>query len=154
MGYVREIRQLIGHRTLMIVGASVIVEDAQGRILLQRRTDNHCWGYPGGCTEPDELLEDAARRELWEETGLTAGELQLIGAYSGPALHYTYPNGDDASIVEHLYLCRDWTGRLKPQEEEVEDLRFFSPEELPENISPPNRPCLEDYLQKRKDGSL
>ena len=152
MGYVRDMRQFIGHRTLMIVGAAVILEDARGRILLQRRTDNHCWDYAGGCVEVDEPVEDAARRELFEETGLTAGTLELLGVFSGPETHYTYPNGDDVSIVNIVYVCRDWTGTLVPQPEEVEELRFFPPEELPpmEQIGPPSRIVLKTYLERRK----
>ena len=66
MGYIMDLRKIVGHRTLLQVGASVIVEDEQGRVLLQKRTDNHCWGYPGGSTELDERVEDAAARELLE----------------------------------------------------------------------------------------
>ena len=46
-----ELRKLVGHRPLLQVGASVIVEDREGRVLLQRRTDNHLWGYSGGSVE-------------------------------------------------------------------------------------------------------
>ena len=70
--YILDLRKLVGHRPLLQVGASVIVEDAEGRILLQLRSDNLCWGYAGGSVELDEVVEDAAKRELLEETGLTA----------------------------------------------------------------------------------
>lgn len=46
-------------------------------ILLLRRTDNRCWGLPGGAIEPGETLEDAARRERQEETGLVLSQLPL-----------------------------------------------------------------------------
>ncbi len=67
-GYIMDFRKLVGHRPLLQVGASVIVEDRQGRILLQLRCDNHCWGYAGGSGELDEVVEEAAKRELFEET--------------------------------------------------------------------------------------
>ena len=137
MGYIMGLRKIVGHRTLLQVGASVIVEDEQGRVLLQKRTDNHCWGYPGGSTELDERVEDAAPRELLEETGLTANNLELFGVFSGPELHYTYPNGDEVSNIDVVFLCRDYTGTRSCQEEESEALRFFEPGQLPEKLSPP-----------------
>ena len=64
MGYVSEIRKKIGHDPLLIVGASVIVTDERGRVLLQHRADNGLWGYHGGCVELAENTEDAARRSI------------------------------------------------------------------------------------------
>jgi len=147
MGYILDLRKYVGHRPLIQVGASVIVEDSQGRILLQLRSDNHCWGTCGGSIEPDERVEDAARRELFEETGLTAEALELFGVFSGPELHYVYPNGDEVSNIDIVFLCRSFTGELKPQAEEVEKLRFFSIEEIPENLSPPIRPVVEKWIK-------
>lgn len=37
--YIMDLRTIVGHRTLLQVGASVIVEDSQGKILLQLRRD-------------------------------------------------------------------------------------------------------------------
>ena len=147
MGYILDLRKYVGHRPLIQVGASVIVEDPQGRILLQLRADNHCWGTCGGSIEPDERVEDAARRELFEETGLTAEALTLFGVFSGPELHYVYPNGDEVSNIDIVFLCRSFTGELKPQADEVEKLRFFAIEEIPENLSPPIRPVVEKWIQ-------
>ena len=148
MGYVSEMRALIGHRPLMIVGASVIVEDGAGRVLLQRRADNGCWGYAGGCVELGETTEEAARRELLEEMGLTAGRLEFFGVFSGEATHYVYPNGDDAYIVDVVYLCRDYTGAPTRQEDEVTAIQAFPPDALPEDINPPARVVLEEYLRQ------
>jgi len=146
--YILELRKLVGHRPLLQVGASVIPVDSEGRILLELRADNHCWGYPGGSVEPGEQLEEAAARELFEETGLTAHSLELFGVFSGPEMHYVYPNGDEVYNVDVLYICRNWSGELRCQLEEVKELRFFSPAELPENISQPNILPLKAYLEK------
>ena len=151
MGYILDLRKIVGHRPLIQVGAGIIVEDPEGRVLLQLRSDNHCWGYCGGSIEPDERVEDAAKRELFEETGLIAEDLELFGVWSGPELHYIYPNGDEVSNIDIVFLCRKFSGELMPQAGEVEALCFFAPEEIPENLSPPIRPALMKWLELRKN---
>ena len=136
--YIMDLRGIVGHRPLLQVGASVIVENDCGQVLLQHRTDNHLWGYAGGSVELDEVVEEAAARELFEETGLRAKKLELFGVFLGPDMHYTYPNGDEVSNVDIVYLCRDWEGELTPQEEEVDELRFFYAADLPDALMPPN----------------
>ena len=148
-GYIMDLRKIVGHRPLLQVGASVILEDKQGRVLLQKRTDNHCWGYPGGSTELDERVEDAAARELFEETGLTANHLELFGVFSGKELHYVYPNGDEVSNVDIVFLCRDYSGSLRLDAEESEDLCFFEAGQLPVNLSHPIVLPLRTWEKKK-----
>lgn len=150
-GYIMDMRALVGHRPILQVGASVIVEDREGRVLLQRRSDNGLWGYCGGSVELDEDVEAAARRELHEETGLVATEMELLGVFSGPEMHYVYPNGDEVSNVDVVYICRGYTGKLICQEGEVEELRFFPPDAIPAELSPPNRLPMREYLKKRRE---
>ena len=149
-GYIMDLRSVVGHRPLLQVGASVIVVDAENRVLLQLRSDNHCWSYAGGSVELDEVVEDAAKRELFEETGLIAERLELFGVFSGKETHYVYPNGDEVSNVDIVYVCKEYTGTLKCQEGEVEDLRFFSLNEIPENISNPIRKALNSWIEKNR----
>lgn len=151
-GYIMDLRQVVGHRPLLQVGASVIVEDDQGRILLQLRSDNHCWGYAGGSVELDEVVEEAAARELLEETGLRAHSLSLFGVFSGPDTHCIYPNGDEVSNVDIVYVCKEYSGELRCQEGEVDELRFFHPQDIPENLfSAIRRPLLAYVAEKLKD---
>ena len=51
--------------------------------MLQRRKDNLCWSMHAGGLELGETVEEAAKRELFEETGLTANTLELLGVFSG-----------------------------------------------------------------------
>ena len=77
-GYMAEMRKLVGHRTVIQCAASIICVNKEGRILLGRRSDNHLWGYAGGAVEIDECAEDCAKRELLEEMGLSAEELEFF----------------------------------------------------------------------------
>lgn len=141
--YIMDMRKRVGPIPLMQCGASVIVLDGQNRLLLQRRKDNDMWGYAGGAVDLYERVEDAAARELREETGLIADQLELLGVFSGPELRYTYPNGDQVSIVDIVYLCRKYHGQLRPQPEEVTELAFFSPDRLPDNLFTTQLPALD-----------
>ena len=49
--YVMDIRKRIGHDPLMICGASTIVLNEKNEVLMQQRTDDGHWGYPGGSVE-------------------------------------------------------------------------------------------------------
>ena len=148
-GYIAEMRKLVGHRTLIQCAASIICVDEQGRILLGKRSDNKMWGYSGGAVEIDERVEDCAKRELYEEMGLTAEELEFFYVNSGPEAHYIYPNGDEVSNFEIIYICRKWHGEPKSLDGEMEELRFFSCEEINlSEISPPIRQVVSAYIDK------
>ena len=145
-----DLRKIVGHRTLIQCGAGVIIVNNAGEILLGRRADNHLWGYFGGSIEIDEKVEDCAKRELLEETGLIADELSFFTVISGAEVHYTYPNGDEASNIEIVYLCNHFHGATKAQKEEFEELKFFKLSEIDINmISPPLRPTIEKYLRSK-----
>jgi len=148
--YIMDMRRRVGHIPLMQCGASVIVENEKGEILLQQRSDNGCWGYAGGSVELYEAVEEAAARELEEETGLIADELELLGVFSGPRMAYTYPNGDQVSNVDVVFLCRKYHGALKCQAGEVEKLAFFAPDHLPSPLFSANQPAIEKWLALKK----
>lgn len=115
--YIMDLRKIVGHRPLLQVGASVIVEDEKGRILLQKRSDNHCWGYAGGSVELDETVED------------------------------------EVSNIDIVYICRNHTGTLRKQENEVEELKFFALNEIPKKISPPIQKPLDHWIELQKRSS-
>lgn len=148
MGYIMDLRKLVGSRPIIMVGACVIVIDKENKILLQLRKDNNCWGLAGGSLEIGESLVQVARRELFEETGLTSNKLELFNVYSGENFYYKYPHGDEVYNVVTAYICNDYEGDLKKDESEVQELHFFDINELPPNISPPDLPIIQEYIQK------
>lgn len=142
-------RKLVGHRTIIQCAASIICVDEKNRILLGRRSDNHMLGYSGGSVEIDERVEDCAKRELREEMGLEANQLEFFCVNSGPEAHYIYPNGDEVSNFEIVYLCRDWAGTPISVDGEMTDLKFYSADEFNFNeISPPIRHIVKLFAQK------
>lgn len=147
-GYMAEMRKLVGHRTIIQCAASVICIDGNGRILLGKRSDNHLWCYSGGALEIDERVEECAKRELNEEMGIVADALEYFCVNSGPEAHYIYPNGDEVSNFEVVYLCREWHGIPHSQDGEMDELRFFSRDEINlDEISPPIRTVIEKYIR-------
>jgi 8-oxo-dGTP diphosphatase len=82
-----------------LLAVDCVVFDARGRVLLIRRKYPPFQGryaLPGGFVEIGETVEDAARREIEEETGVKAGRLQLVGVYSDPERD---PRGHTCSVV-------------------------------------------------------
>ncbi len=116
----------------------------------RKRSDNHYWGYAGGSVELDENVEAPQKESFFEETGLTAERLELFGIFSGKDMHYIYPNGDEVSNIDIVYICRDYTGTLRRQENEVEELKFFALNEIPQKISPPVQKPLNQWIELQK----
>ncbi|GAA5502783.1 NADH pyrophosphatase [Deinococcus xinjiangensis] len=150
MSYLGEIRQVWGHRALPSVGVSVLIQDEQGRILLQRRGDDGLWGILGGALELGEDFLTAARRELLEETGLECPNLALLplpeGLVSGPQFFHRYPNGDEIYLVgcrAHGTLSAAALEQAAPDESgETLELRWFALDELPPLSSNINRASM------------
>lgn len=146
--YIMDLRKKIGHETIIMPCACVIIGDGKGNILLQQRVDDGKWGYHGGAMEIDENSEEAARREVKEELNLELLELELLGVYSGKRYHHTYPNGDETSCIEIVYVCHSFSGELKYQESEVKQAKWYDAASIPTNLSDNPMEPIRDYYQK------
>lgn len=51
MGYIMDLRQLVGSQPIVMGEANVILLDENERLLLKLRHDNNCWRLPGGTLE-------------------------------------------------------------------------------------------------------
>ena len=125
----------------------VIVLNNQNQVLLEERADDGYFDFPGGAKEENESFLDAAKRELFEETGLTANKLELFKIYEGEITHYIYHNGDEIYGIDYIYICRDYSGELIPQIEEVKALSYFNLDELPSKMSKRNKQIVKDLLK-------
>ena len=81
---------------------------------------------------------------------MIANELELFGIFSGKDTHYIYPNGDEVSNIDIVYLCKDYSGDLNPGDGEAEELRWFSVDEIPNNISKPIQKALQKWIETKR----
>ena len=104
-----------------------------------RHKKRSTWEMPGGRREPGETIDDAAKRELWEETGAAEADIRPVSAYSVTA---------DGQTTYGMIYYADVTalGDL-PEEFEMQELLFS--DRLPENLTYPEiAPHVFDYVQK------
>jgi 8-oxo-dGTP diphosphatase len=119
--------------------ASALVLDAEGRVLLARRAADPgagLWDLLGGFIEEGEEPLAALRREIEEETALQIEPGEFLGGYPD---RY----GDEGIYTLNLY----WTAQISSGEleldEELAEVGWFGPEELPESSEFAFRNTLE-----------
>ena len=110
---------VVFHSAKVVAGAIV---SRNGAMLMTRRAHNPgygLWDLPAGYMEADERLEEAAAREVREETGLEVRLTSLLGAYSS-----------GRGIVLVIFLAEEIGGTLQVSPES-DELAFFAPDALP-----------------------
>ena len=147
-GYIKELRGIIGSRPIIMAGAGTLLTKNDDSILLIHRTDNDTWGIPGGALELGESLEEAAKREMYEETNLEITDLKLFDIFSGEDYYYKYPNGDEVYNVVAIYTTDNYKGKILADGIESQDVRFFNIRSLPENINPVDRLVLDKFVDQ------
>lgn len=152
MGYIEDLRAIVGNRPLILAGAVVVMVDQQGRILLQQRRQPHgAWGLPGGLMELGESTEDTARREVYEETKLSIGKLHLINVYSGPQNYIKAPNGDEFYLVTVAYYTVEIQGKLQIDLDESITFKYFDLNELPKGIVKSHQTIIDEYVILKRE---
>ncbi|MGG1606462.1 NUDIX hydrolase [Bacillus wiedmannii] len=149
MVYIEDMRNLVGNHPLILIGSHAIILNEKNEILLQLRTDFKRWGIIGGALEYNETLEDALKREVYEETGLIIKNPELFRTYSGPDFFQIYPNDNQVHGVLVVYICREFNGELVCDQTESKELRFFSLDKLPSNLPSVIERIVTDYRKKQ-----
>lgn len=107
-----------------VVSAGGVVFDERGRILLLRKADELIWTFPKGHIEPGETAEQAAAREIEEESGLRC----TIGSRVAEIRYAYYWAPDDVNYDKRVifFLARP-AGRDVRLEDRFDAFRWVSP---------------------------
>jgi 8-oxo-dGTP pyrophosphatase MutT (NUDIX family) len=130
--YYRELRSQIGKGLLLLPSVAAVIRDTDERLLLQEKSSGEGWSLPAGAIEPGESPDQAVRREVLEETGLSVVPTRILGVFGGEAFRYVYPNGDTVEFTVVLYRCAVIAAAPDgPSDPETKSLRYFARAEMP-----------------------
>lgn len=150
MDYIKNLRKMIGHEPVNLIGSVVIIKNDSGEILLQKRTfPTDTWSFPGGLSELGEAPYDTAVREVREETSLETENLEFFGFYSYDGI-CTGETGDKWYVYIAAYTCSDFSGEVKINDGESAALEWVPLSDLPENFGKSQKQILDDYVKKNK----
>ncbi len=132
------------------MGVAALVFNSSGQVLLVKNSYRRGWYLPGGGVNKGETVLEAIKRELAEEVNIIC--LKEPRLYSGP-----YLSGiDHKSNHTLVFLVDEWeqTDPL-PKSPEIEEMRFFDYDHLPENTTPGTKRRIEESLKIKKiDGNF
>jgi 8-oxo-dGTP diphosphatase len=136
-------------RPAVTADIAVLRLDELPEILLIQRKDppfQNLWALPGGFMEMEETLEEAARRELREETGIMAGELIRFDSYDKPGRD---PRG--RTITQVFVLVWKESMGIPEAGSDAFGLKWFALNQLPE-MAFDHREIIRDVISMIRDG--
>lgn len=132
-------------RKVPLEGVTVIARDLDGDLLLVRLSYAEAgWSFPGGGANRGESMDDAARRELAEETGCEARSMRLIGRMDETV--------SGSPHTAHVFTCIT-EDRARPDGREVVEARFFPPHSLPHPMTPRTQARLAFWRATERAGT-
>jgi len=151
------LRQKIGRDLILWPGATVLVEDTDGRVLLGLRGDNGELAMPGGGAEEGGSFASTALDELYEEVGLRADRADLIAfaCVSDPDDHVVrYPGGDVTHYFGIWFVLRRWDGEPVADGEELLEVRWFDRDDLPAPLMHSSAVAFAHYARYLETGAF
>jgi 8-oxo-dGTP diphosphatase len=125
------------------VGANVFVV-REGRLLLGLRKGvfgDGCWGLPGGHLKMNEVMIDAAARELYEETGLRADKFVFTNVVND--------HQREGHHIQVGFLAEDVNGEPEIKEpDRCDKWQWFPLDDLPENLFIAHKKQIQLFVNK------
>lgn len=132
------------------ISAGAIVFNTKGQVLLVenaslRDPQKKYWGFPKGHLDNKEDLEQTALREVEEETGLKIEILSPLGESE----YFFVRDGEKIFKIVKMFLAKEKGGSLAPQKAEINEVRWFNPEEAFKTLTfPEDKRLLQLALEK------
>lgn len=122
---------------------AVIISRSRNKYVFCKHKDRDTWEVPGGHREPEENIIDAAKRELYEETGALEFDIEPICVYS-----VTAPDNFDGKETFGMLFFADIKRFEAELHSEIEKITLM--DELPDRWTYPNiQPDLMKEAKKR-----
>lgn len=134
MAAMQALKAPIFSRPTPLTSGDAAIIDAKSRILLIQRADNGLWAMPGGALEVGETPAEGVVREAFEETGVQSRAVALVGVFDSRRCGTTSRH----HLYHFTFLCQplNGLGQEPTHANEILDVRWFAPAELPNSLDP------------------
>lgn len=142
-------------KTVQCVAVKAIIVNSRGEVLLLQKSNDDSrhagnsrrYNLPGGKIMPAEQIEAALRREVFEETGLSLGGVDLRPIFAGEWRPIV--NGVPFQIVGMFFVCRGWTGKLALDSEHDDYVWVSRSSVATYDILPPEDEAIGEYFARK-----
>ena len=128
--------------------AAAIIEFPNNKVLLIKRGTpvfRGYWALPGGKVDDGETVEEAMVREIKEETGLIVEIIKKIGEYHETGVN----NGIEYDYYPTCFLVKVVEGKIERQKGEIEKIRLFELDEIPQRLAFKHLDMINDYKRDK-----
>ncbi|WP_123040549.1 NUDIX domain-containing protein [Cohnella candidum] len=147
--YYKYLRNKFGSELIFMPAVVGIIRNEYDEILFGRKHEEDTWGLIAGAIEIGETPSEAVIREVFEETGLVVLPEKIIGIFGGEKHRFTYRNGHKVEYITTVFECRVVGGTLKPNNDEIKELKYFKDTDIPEIQNPyPKEIYIKDYSER------
>ncbi|MFC1538053.1 NUDIX domain-containing protein [Candidatus Latescibacterota bacterium] len=144
-GYRRPVCVSCGHVVYVnpVPAVCLVVFDGNKILFVLRAVDpkKGMWCLPGGFIEWGESVSDSAKRELFEETAVTAGELSLLGVYDSITDSHRH-------VLLIGYHASKWSGEPNAGDD-AERVEWFNVDDIPPLAFSAHEQVIHDFFHKK-----